>query len=32
MSELRKIPFVGKSTEADLIALGYSDIASLRYA
>lgn len=32
MSELRKIPFVGKATEADLIALGYTDIASLKGA
>lgn len=30
MSELRKIPGVGKKTEADLTALGYTTIASLR--
>lgn len=30
MSELRKIPGVGKKTEEDLIALGYTTIASLR--
>ena len=30
MSELRKIPIVGKRTEADLIAMGYSTIASLK--
>ena len=30
MSELRKIPNVGKRTEEDLIAMGYATIASLR--
>ena len=30
MTELRKIPNVGKRTEQDLIALGYTTIASLR--
>ena len=30
MSELRKIPNVGKRTEEDLIAMGYTTIASLR--
>ena len=32
MSELRKIPNVGKATEADLIAMGYTTIESLRGA
>lgn len=32
MSELRKIPYVGKKTEADLLALGYTDITSLKGA
>ena len=32
MGELRKIPGVGKTTEQDLLALGYTDIASLRGA
>lgn len=32
MSELRKIPSVGKETEKDLIALGYDTIESLRGA
>ena len=30
MSELRKIPNVGKQTEQDLIAMGYRSIESLR--
>ncbi|MDD3186235.1 MAG: helix-hairpin-helix domain-containing protein [Anaerostipes sp.] len=30
MSELRKIPNVGKETEKDLIAMGYTTIESLR--
>lgn len=30
MSELRKIPNVGKSTERDLIAMGYTTIESLK--
>ena len=30
MSELRKIPNVGKTTEKDLIAMGYTTIASLK--
>lgn len=32
MSEFLKIPYVGKATEADLLALGYTDIASLKGA
>lgn len=32
MSRLRDIPYVGAATEADLIALGYTDIASLKGA
>ena len=32
MSELRKIPGVGKETEKDLIRLGYPTIASLKDA
>lgn len=32
MSELRKIPGVGKETEKDLMALGYTTIESLRGA
>lgn len=30
MSELRKIPNVGKTTEKDLIAMGYTTIESLK--
>ena len=30
MSELRRIPGVGKETEKDLLALGYATIESLR--
>lgn len=30
MSELRKIPNIGRATERDLIAMGYTTIASLR--
>ncbi|WP_149704237.1 helix-hairpin-helix domain-containing protein [Campylobacter concisus] len=32
MSDFKKIPYVGEATEADLLALGYEDIASLRSA
>jgi len=32
MGELRQIPGVGKQTEQDLLALGYTDVASLRGA
>ena len=32
MGELRQIPGVGKQTEADLIAIGYATIDSLRGA
>lgn len=32
MTELRKIPSVGKETEKDLIAMGYTTIESLRDA
>lgn len=30
MSELRRIPNVGKRTEQDLLAMGYTTIASLK--
>lgn len=30
MSELRKIPNIGKQTEKDLIAMGYTTIESLK--
>ena len=30
MSELRKIPNVGKATEKDLIAMGYTTVESLK--
>ena len=30
MGELRKIPNVGKQTEKDLIAMGYTTVASLK--
>ena len=32
MGDFRKIPYVGEATEADLLALGYTDIASLEGA
>ena len=32
MSDFKKIPYVGEATEADLLALGYTDIASLNGA
>ena len=32
MSELRKIPGVGKETEKDLLMLGYTTVASLKNA
>ena len=32
MSDFKKIPYVGEATEADLLALGYDDIASLKGA
>lgn len=32
MGELRTIPSVGEKTEADLIALGYPTVASLKHA
>ena len=32
MSDFKKIPYVGEATEADLLALGYEDIASLKGA
>ena len=31
-SDFKKIPYVGEATEADLLALGYTDIASLNGA
>ena len=31
-SDFKKIPYVGEATEADLLALGYTDIASLKGA
>ena len=31
-SDFKKIPYVGEATEADLLALGYEDIASLKGA
>ena len=31
-SGFKKIPYVGEATEADLLALGYTDIASLKGA
>lgn len=31
-SDFKKIPYVGKATEADLLALGYEGIASLKGA
>ena len=32
MSDFKKIPYVGEAIEADLLALGYEDIASLNGA
>ena len=32
MSDFKKIPYVGEATQADLLALGYEDIASLKGA
>ena len=32
MGDFRKIPYVGEAAEADLLALGYTDIASLEGA
>ena len=32
MGDFKKIPYVGEATEADLLALGYTDIASLKGA
>jgi len=32
LSDFKKIPYVGEATEADLLALGYEDIASLKGA
>ena len=32
MSDFKKIPYVGKATESDLLALGYEGIASLKGA
>ena len=31
-SDFKKIPYAGEATEADLLALGYTDIASLKGA
>lgn len=31
-SDFKKIPYVGEATEADLLALGYEGIASLKGA
>ena len=31
-SDFKKIPYAGEATEADLLALGYEDIASLKGA
>ena len=31
-SDFKKIPYVGEATEADLLALGYENIASLKGA
>lgn len=31
-SDFKKIPYVGEATEANLLALGYTDIASLKGA
>ena len=32
LSDFKKIPYVGEATQADLLALGYTDIASLKGA
>ena len=32
LSDFKKIPYVGEATETDLLALGYTDIASLKGA
>lgn len=32
MSDFKKIPYVGEATQTDLLALGYTDIASLKDA
>ena len=32
LSDFKKIPYVGEATQADLLALGYTDIASLKVA
>ena len=32
MSDFKKIPYVGEATQADLLALGYTDIVSLKGA
>ena len=32
MSDFKKIPYVGDATQSDLLALGYTDIASLKGA
>lgn len=32
MNDFKKIPYVGEVTQADLLALGYKDIASLKGA
>ena len=32
LSDFKKIPYVGEATQADLLALGYKDIASLKGA
>ena len=32
MSDFKKIPYVGEATQADLLALGYDGIASLKGA
>ena len=32
LSDFKKIPYVGEATETDLLALGYTDIASLKVA
>ena len=32
LSDFKKIPYVSEATQADLLALGYTDIASLKGA
>ena len=32
MSDFKKIPYVGEAMQADMLALGYEDIASLKGA